>query len=67
MSAIVLPARFRVVRTLGKGGMGVVYEAIDTTTGERVALKTMHRIDADAALRRRRPESMPLAEQSERA
>ena len=33
--------RFRVIRPLGSGGMGVVYAAEDTTTGERVALKTL--------------------------
>jgi serine/threonine protein kinase len=33
--------RFEVVRTLGRGGMGVVYEAIDPLRGERVALKTL--------------------------
>jgi serine/threonine protein kinase/tetratricopeptide (TPR) repeat protein len=33
--------RFRVVDTIGQGGMGVVYLAEDTTTGGRVALKTL--------------------------
>jgi eukaryotic-like serine/threonine-protein kinase len=33
--------RFRIVRLLGRGGMGEVYEAEDTLLGERLALKTI--------------------------
>lgn len=33
--------RFRKLKLLGKGGFGKVYEAIDMTNGERVALKEM--------------------------
>ena len=37
--------RYRIKRRLGRGGMGVVYEATDTDTHERVALKMMsHRL-----------------------
>ena len=39
-------ARYRVVRLLGKGGMGSVFEAIDLETGLRVAVKV---ITAEAA------------------
>ncbi len=34
-------ARFAVVKRLGEGGMGVVYEALDRDSGARVALKTI--------------------------
>jgi hypothetical protein len=34
-----LGRRFRVVREIGRGGMGIVYEAIDTQLDARVALK----------------------------
>jgi tetratricopeptide (TPR) repeat protein len=32
---------FRLVREIGRGGMGIVYEAEETTTGRRVALKVL--------------------------
>ncbi len=35
--------RFRILRLLGSGGMGVVFEAEDVSTGQHVALKVMQR------------------------
>jgi hypothetical protein len=43
--------RFEIVRSLGRGGMGVVYEAIDRQRGARVALKTLQHVSADGLLR----------------
>jgi serine/threonine protein kinase len=43
--------RFTLVRRLGTGGMGVVYEAYDRQRGEVVALKTMKRVDPTALVR----------------
>lgn len=37
--ARVIAGKYQVVRELGRGGMGVVYEALHTTTGRRVAVK----------------------------
>lgn len=44
-------SRFEVTRQLGAGGMGVVYEAIDRETGERVALKTLQHLTAQSLYR----------------
>jgi tetratricopeptide (TPR) repeat protein len=43
--------RFEVVRRIGAGGMGVVYEAIDHERNTVVALKTLRTLKPDALLR----------------
>ncbi|MBS2014401.1 MAG: AAA family ATPase [Deltaproteobacteria bacterium] len=44
-------SRFAVVRRLGAGGAGIVYEAHDRELGVRVALKRLRRLSPDAILR----------------
>lgn len=43
--------RFQVVRRIGAGGVGVVYEVMDVEQQRRLALKTLRRLDAQARLR----------------
>src|ERR1700722_796589 len=43
--------RYRVVRRIGEGAMGVVYEAFDRERGQTLALKTLPRFDAAALYR----------------
>lgn len=40
--------RYQVQRVLGRGGMGVVYEALDNELGETIAIKVLH-TDPDSA------------------
>jgi len=55
--------RFKVIRRLGAGGMGVVYAAQDTHREELVALKTLLYVDA-AAIYRLKKEFRALADVS---
>src|SRR5687768_13232317 len=52
----VVAGRYRIIRWLGGGGMGRVYEAIDTELDERVALKVLKGGLSDDALERFRRE-----------
>jgi eukaryotic-like serine/threonine-protein kinase len=59
----VVGGKYRVVRTLGEGGTGVVLEAVNIATGKRVALKWMHpHVSADpVAVERLRREAQLAA------
>jgi len=47
-------SRFEVIRRLGAGGMGVVYQVYDRERARAVALKTLRRRDAAALYRFKR-------------
>ncbi|HUH01978.1 MAG TPA: protein kinase [Kofleriaceae bacterium] len=46
--------RYQVLRQIGAGAMGVVYEALDTETRARVAIKTLHVLDGQRLYRFKR-------------
>ncbi len=54
MKGVLHTQRFEVVRRLGSGASGVVYEATNRKSGERVALKALSRLDAASLYRFKR-------------
>ncbi len=53
-SAASLPSsigRYRVMRKIGEGGMGSVYEAVDEVLGRRIAIKRLKAVDESARRR----------------
>jgi len=49
-----LPVRFQSVRRVGAGSMGVVHEAIDQDSGQRIAVKALKSAEPDAIRRLKR-------------
>ncbi|MEY4512003.1 MAG: Serine/threonine-protein kinase PknB, partial [Pseudomonadota bacterium] len=54
MESVLHTQRFDVVRRLGAGATGIVYEAENRKSGERVALKALSRLDATSLYRFKR-------------
>ncbi|MEZ5314451.1 MAG: serine/threonine-protein kinase [Thermoanaerobaculia bacterium] len=61
-----VPGRLQFERRLGKGGSGVVYEAVDLSLGRRVAVKTLPTVCSPSDIARLRREAQTLAAVSHR-
>src|SRR4051794_5799376 len=57
----ILGGRYRIVRELGRGGMGVVYEAVQQDLNRRVALKVLLAFGGGPPLERFRREAQSAA------
>lgn len=49
-----IPARFRILSTLGRGGFGTVFEVVDRQSGRQLALKRLERLDPSSVDRFKR-------------
>jgi tRNA A-37 threonylcarbamoyl transferase component Bud32 len=61
-----IPGRLQFERRVGKGGAGVVYEAVDLALGRRVAVKTLPTLCSHHDVARLRREAQALAATSHR-
>jgi len=61
-----VPGRLQFERRIGKGGSGVVYEAVDLSLGRRVAVKTLPTVCSPSDIARLRREAQTLAAVSHR-
>jgi hypothetical protein len=61
-----IPGRLQFERRVGKGGAGVVYEAVDLALGRRVAVKTLPMLCSHHDVARLRREAQALAATSHR-
>ena len=61
-----IPGRLQFDRRIGKGGAGVVYEAVDLSLGRRIAVKTLPSVCSPNDIARLRREAQALAAISHR-